>query len=70
MQARAAREEARRAAAFNALPQEERDSLFAAHIDSLVASQADSLSAADGTPPAADSLQRATVRKPRAAKGI
>ena len=56
MQARAAREEARRAAAFNALPQEERDSLFAAHIDSLVASQADSLSAADGTPevPAAE----------------
>ena len=70
MQARAAREEARRAAAFNALPQEERDSLLAAHIDSLVASQADSLSAADGTPPAADSLQRDTVRKPRAAKGF
>ncbi len=70
MQARAAREEARRAAAFNALPQEERDSLFAAHIDSLVASQADSLSAADGTPLAADSLQRDTVRKPRAAKGF
>ena len=35
-----------------------------------MASQADSLSAADGTPPAADSLQRDTVRKPRAAKGF
>ena len=34
---RQAREEARRREAFNALPQEEKDSLFSAQVDSLVA---------------------------------
>ena len=37
---RQAREEARRREAFNALPQEEKDSLFSAQVDSLVAQKA------------------------------
>ena len=65
-EARAARERARRNAAFNALSQQERDSLFSAQVDSLIARKADSLEMhADSL--AADTMRRDTVRKPRPA---
>ena len=58
---RAAREQNRRAAEFNALPQEVRDSLFSAQVDSLVArgvSERDSLHPAD-------TIRRDTVEEPK-----
>ncbi|WP_295938153.1 putative LPS assembly protein LptD [uncultured Alistipes sp.] len=64
-QSRLAREEARRRAAFNALPQEERDSIFNAQLDSLVAQKADSLAV-----PQADTIARDSVKPPRKAKAF
>ncbi len=60
---RALREDARRRATFDALPQEQRDSVFSAHLNSKLDSlgrQADSLNRS------ADTLQRDTVKKQRA----
>ncbi|MDE6046855.1 MAG: LPS-assembly protein LptD, partial [Alistipes sp.] len=52
---RAAREESRRREAFNALPQDTRDSIAGAQIESLVEQKS-------------DTLRRDTVRQPRAAQ--
>ena len=64
---RQAREEARRREAFNALPQEEKDSLFSAQVDSLVAQKAASPGAARPDSLAADTLRRDSVKTPRPA---
>ena len=56
---RAARERARRNAAFNALSQQEKDSLFSSQVDSLVAQKSDSMGA--------DTVRRDSVKKPRPA---
>ena len=61
---REARRQNRRNAAFNALSQQEKDSLFSAQVDSLVAQKADSLKA-DSL--ATDTLHRDSVKKPRPA---
>ena len=58
-EARAARERARRNAAFNALSQQEKDSLFSSQVDSLVAQKSDSMGA--------DTVRRDSVKKPRPA---
>ncbi len=57
----------RRAAAFNALPQEQRDSLFAAHIDSAVAGRKASIDSLRGDAPDA---QRDTVKRPSEPKAL
>ena len=67
---RAAREQQRRTAAFNALPQEERDSLFAAQVDSLIArrgSERDSTVGFAYAPDTVlrDSVARDTVKQPK-----
>lgn len=63
---RAAREQSRRAAEFNALSQEERDSLFSAQVDSLVARKGSELDSLRGdTLRLADTVRRDTVKAPK-----
>ena len=65
-EARAARERARRNAAFNALSQQEKDSLFSSQVDSLVAQKSDSLAMRRDSM-GADTVRRDSVKKPRPA---
>ncbi len=62
----AAREQTRRAAEFNALPQKERDSIFSTQVDSLVARKSGELDSLRGnTLPMSDTVRRDTVKAPK-----
>ena len=65
-QARAAREQERRRAAFEALPQEQRDSLFGAQLDSLITQKGDSLEGRGADTIARDTVKEKKPQKPGA----